>query len=43
MDGKIEHKALYNILGINKDGYKEVLGIYIYESEGATFWLQRLF
>ncbi len=42
VDGKIEHKALYNILGINKDGYKEVLGMYISESEGANFWLQVL-
>lgn len=42
VDGKIEHKALYNILGINKEGYKEVLGMYISESEGANFWLQVL-
>jgi len=42
VDGRIEHKALYNILGINKDGYKEVLGMYISESEGANFWLQVL-
>lgn len=42
VDGKIEHKALYNILGINKEGYKEILGMYISESEGANFWLQVL-
>tara|TARA_R110002012_G_scaffold308002_3_gene513928 strand:+ start:6652 stop:7671 length:1020 start_codon:yes stop_codon:yes gene_type:complete len=42
VDGKIEHRALYNILGINKEGYKEVLGMYISESEGANFWLQVL-
>lgn len=42
VDGKIKHKALYNVLGINKDGYKEVLGMYISESEGANFWLQVL-
>jgi transposase-like protein len=42
VDGKIEHKALYNILGVNKEGYKEVLGMYISESEGANFWLQVL-
>lgn len=41
-DGKVKHKALYNILGINKEGYKEVLGMYISESEGANFWLQVL-
>src|SRR5690606_575174 len=32
VDGRIEHKALY----------KEVLGMYISESEGANFWLQVL-
>lgn len=41
-EGKVRHKALYNILGINKDGRKEVLGMYISESEGANFWLQVL-
>lgn len=41
-DGKVVHKALYNILGINKEGYKEVLGMYVSESEGANFWLQVL-
>jgi len=42
VDGKIEHKALYNILGVNKEGIKEVLGMYISESKGANFWLQVL-
>lgn len=42
VEGKIEHKALYNILGINKAGRKEILGMYISESEGANFWLQVL-
>jgi transposase-like protein len=41
-DGKVLHKALYNILGINKDGRKEILGLYVSESEGANFWLQVL-
>ena len=41
-EGKVKHKALYNILGINKEGKKEVLGMYISESEGANFWLQVL-
>lgn len=39
VDGKIKHRALYNILGINKEGYKDILGMYISESEGANFWL----
>ncbi len=41
-DGKVVHKALYNILGISKEGKKEILGVYISESEGANFWLQVL-
>lgn len=41
-EGKVNHKALYNILGINKEGRKEILGMYISESEGANFWLQVL-
>lgn len=41
-EGRVENKALYNILGINPDGRKEVLGMYISESEGANFWLQVL-
>lgn len=38
-EGKVENRALYNILGITPDGRKEVLGMYISESEGANFWL----
>ena len=41
-EGKVEHKALYNILGVNAQGMKEVLGMYVSESEGANFWLQVL-
>ena len=42
VDGRVESKALYNIMGINKEGYKEILGFYISESEGANFWLSVL-
>ena len=41
-EGKVAHKALYNILGVNASGMKEVLGMYVSESEGANFWLQVL-
>lgn len=41
-EGKVSHKALYNILGVNSAGRKEVLGMYVSESEGANFWLQVL-
>lgn len=41
-EGKVRHKALYNILGINREGRKEIMGMYLSESEGANFWLQIL-
>ncbi len=41
-DGKVQSKAVYTILGLNIHGIKELLGIYLSESEGARFWLQVL-
>ena len=41
-EGKIVHRAVYHILGINVDGYKDLLGMYVSENEGATFWLSVL-
>ena len=41
-NGKVVSKAVYTILGVNLDGRKEVLGLYISEHEGANFWLQVL-
>lgn len=41
-DGKVVTRCLYNILGIKPDGYKEVMGAYVSESEGARFWLSVL-
>jgi putative transposase len=38
-EGRTVSKAVYNILGINPQGHKELLGVYVSESEGATFWL----
>tara|TARA_B100000609_G_scaffold196847_1_gene192929 strand:- start:13701 stop:14948 length:1248 start_codon:yes stop_codon:yes gene_type:complete len=40
--GKIICKAAYTCLGIDKDGLKDVLGIYIGENESSTFWLSVL-
>ena len=37
--GKIVSKAAYTSLGINLDGKKDILGIWIGENEGAKFWL----
>jgi len=38
-NGKVVTKAVYNILGINQEGIKDILGFYVAESEGANFWL----
>lgn len=38
-DGRVTKRCVYNILGIRPDGYKEVLGCYVSETEGARFWL----
>lgn len=37
--GQVVSKAVYIILGYNMQGKKELLGMYISESEGARFWL----
>jgi putative transposase len=38
-EGRTVTRCVYNVLGINKDGRKEVLGMYVSQSEGANFWL----
>jgi len=38
-NGKVVTKTIYNILGVNQEGEKDILGFYIAESEGANFWL----
>ena len=40
--GKIVKKCGYTILGINLEGKKEMLGLWIGENESAKFWLQVL-
>jgi transposase-like protein len=40
--GKVKSRAVYNILGINKEGNKDLLGVYVSENEGANFWLSVL-
>lgn len=37
-DSKIINKCVYSVLGINMDGYKDILGIWISENESASFW-----
>lgn len=38
-NGKIVNKAVYICLGYDMDGYKDILGIWVDEAEGAKFWL----
>lgn len=38
-EGRTQTRCVYNVLGINKDGRKDVLGMYVSQSEGANFWL----
>ena len=40
--GKVESRAIYNILALNTEGRKELIGMYVSESEGAHFWLSVL-
>lgn len=41
-EGRVVNRAVYNILAINKEGKKSLIGMYISESEGAKFWLSVL-
>ena len=38
-DGPVKNKAVYLALGINLEGEKELLGLWMNETEGAKFWL----
>lgn len=38
-NGHIVNKAAYVVLGVNADGYKDILGIWIGEHESSKFWL----
>lgn len=41
-DGQVTKKTAYLIFGINIDGRKEVLGIWIGENESSKFWMKVL-
>jgi putative transposase len=40
--GQVIKKAVYLVIGVNLQGHKEVLGLWIGETEGAKFWLSIL-
>lgn len=39
-DGVVQNKAVYVALGVRVDGQREVLGLWIEQTEGAKFWLK---
>ena len=39
-EGSVKNKAVYLALGVQPDGTKEILGIWIEQTEGAKFWLR---
>jgi len=38
-DNAIKTKAVYCLIGLNREGVKDLLGMYIGENESARFWL----
>jgi putative transposase len=40
--GHIQNRAIYVAIGVNLQGRKEVLGLWMGQAEGAKFWLQVL-
>jgi putative transposase len=38
--GHVKNKAIYLAIGVTMEGLKEVLGLWIAQTEGAKFWLQ---
>lgn len=41
-NGRHKSKAVYTVLSLNLEGGKEILGLYLSESENANFWLSVL-
>ena len=41
-DKRVINKAIYLVLGINVEGHKELLGLWMSEKEGSKFWLSVL-
>jgi len=40
--GRVVTRAVYNVLSIKVNGHKDLIGMYVSESEGANFWLSVL-
>src|SRR6516165_4581723 len=41
-NGRVLQQTMYVALGVNMQGYKELLGLWLNETEGAKFWLSCL-
>lgn len=41
-NGKINNKSIYIVIGLNGEGKKEVLGMWINHTESASFWMSVL-
>lgn len=41
-DKRVINKAIFIVLAVNKEGHKEILGLWIAENEGSKFWLSVL-
>ncbi len=39
IDGRVANRTVYTAIGVNMEGQKEVLGLWIADTEGAKFWL----
>ena len=42
IEGRIREKCVYGVMGINLDGQKEMLGLWIFDTESAKGWLSVL-
>ena len=41
-DGKVDNRAVYTAIGINLEGEKSVLGLWVSGTEGAKYWMSVL-
>lgn len=41
-EGRVVTKAVYCIIGVNQEGYRDLLGLYIGARESSKFWMQVL-
>ena len=42
LEGRVRNAAVYTVVGINPEGYKEILGFWMLETESASHWVSVL-